>query len=134
MNDDFITKVKYECKYCHKLFATTKHDCKWNPKKKNCLTCKHCIGFDKGKGDIYDSETLGFLEHQSSYFLCDEGLGDFGELELIHGNNWNGFCDGYEKADCDNFPKRYAQIMDNQRCEEMADRKYEYDLWRGMVF
>lgn len=27
-DSDFLIKTKYECKYCHKLFATTKHDFK----------------------------------------------------------------------------------------------------------
>lgn len=135
MSDDFIVKTKYECKYCHKLFATTKHECKWNPSKKNCLTCKHCVGLDKGKGDIFDNDTLGFIEHQSSYFMCDKGdMSDFAEMEVIYQNHWNGYCEGYEQADCDNFRKRYADIMVEQRNTEAFDRKYEYHLWRGIDF
>lgn len=131
-DSDFLIKTKYECKYCHKLFNTTKHDCKWNPNKRNCLTCKHCIGFEQGEGDIYDSSTLGFIEHQSSYFLCEKDLHDFAELEAIHEDNWNGYCEDYEQSDCDNFRKRYAEIIAEQRERELNDRKF--DALKGIKF
>ena len=125
MTDDFVMKIKYECKYCHKLFATTKHECKWNPCKKNRLTCKHCVGFDKGRGDIYHSSTLGFLDHESSYFRCDIES-DCNELEVMHSDKWEGYCDKYEQAECDNFRRRYANIIEKQSYEEYLNRS-EYD-------
>lgn len=134
MNCDFIIVTKYECKYCHKLFSTMKHDCKWNRRKKNCLTCKHCVGFDKGRGDIYDTSTLGFIEHESSYFLCDNDMSDFAELEVIYDNHWNGYCERYEQAECDDFRKRYADIISEQRNTESANRNHEYDLLRRIDF
>lgn len=125
-DSDFLIKTRYECKYCHQLFATTKHDCKWNPCKKNCLTCEHCVGFDKGRGNIYDSGSLGFVDHESSYFRCDVDS-DCNELEIIRSDNWNGYCDQYKQASCDNFKHRYALIMEEQRNEEDDNWRAERD-------
>lgn len=43
----FAAVKAFKCLYCGKLFRTTRHDCKFDPAKTNCFTCKHYAGFNE---------------------------------------------------------------------------------------
>lgn len=36
--------VAFKCEYCKKVFKTRRHDCKFDPDKKNCFSCEHYTG------------------------------------------------------------------------------------------
>lgn len=49
---EFIPIIRYVCKHCKEDFkTTTRHDCKRDPEKKNCFTCKHNKGWDQTEID-----------------------------------------------------------------------------------
>lgn len=93
--DDFTKLTRYRCRWCGKLFATDKkHDCKFHPDKRNCLSCKRCSG-------VEDGEIEGVNGHYipAKRFICDvDALGDADEMYLVtfSHDNWKGFCDEYD--------------------------------------
>jgi len=45
---EFTPVTRYVCSHCKEDFrTTTRHDCKRDPEKKNCFTCKHNNGWDR---------------------------------------------------------------------------------------
>lgn len=113
MVDDFTEVKMYQCKWCKKLFKTnTRHSCKWNPSKQNCLTCKHCIGFEKYQD--YDETCYGTIRIDSSYFVCDlgyDGDGDRNYIRDLARDHWETKCCDYETVECDNFKLHYAEKL-----------------------
>ena len=111
MSDNFIEIKMYECKFCHKFFKTnTKHSCKWNPEKHNCLTCAHCTGFVEGQGPIYGSK-FGFVDYDPSYFKCDMDMGGYNDFEELARSGWKTYCEEYVEVKCNDFIKHYADVM-----------------------
>ena len=41
MSKSFKEVLRLQCNHCGKLFKTERHDCKFDPEKRNCLTCQH---------------------------------------------------------------------------------------------
>lgn len=119
MNGDFTEVKMHQCKWCKKIFKTnTRHSCKWNPAKHNCLTCKHCVGFKK----CADYE--GDIRVDASYFVCDLGRDDGGDWNEICGlayDYWESKCNDYETADCEDFKSHYAEKLNEY---EQANAKH----------
>lgn len=70
----FEQKTMYKCKWCGKLFATaTRHSCKFDPDKRNCLSCVHCIRVEKY--DYDDATPYGTVTSSDNAFVCELGVG-----------------------------------------------------------
>ena len=112
MAEEFEKVVRYKCKWCGGIFSTERHKCKFSPKRKNCMSCKHCIGFRKGSGAIYDPVSLGYVDVDPSWFICDMGIDGYNDLTDIHDNGWDGLgCDSYELMDNYNGKKSYSDAL-----------------------
>jgi len=60
----FSNVTRYVCLYCKKDFkSNTRHDCKRDPDKKNCFTCKHNKGWKptEVEYDYHNSEEWGVI-------------------------------------------------------------------------
>ena len=99
----------YKCEYCKKVFKTqNRHNCKHDPAHKNCLTCKHQMGFDKHEGqyDYYgecvlppyampncsfkDTEDFGLIFGTE----LDKSEGDF--IDVMWRKQWKLDCPAWE--------------------------------------
>lgn len=97
MSGDMKKVTRYLCKWCGREFRTPdRHDCKWNPGKRNCLSCVHQCGTFSVEEDAGD----GFQTAIFPYFQCDvlgkDESDSTNNLTEIHLNEWKGCCDSYE--------------------------------------
>lgn len=78
----------YECEYCKQLYRTPhRHECKKNPAKKNCFSCKH----SKSYGFYYEHEL------KDAYCDCDiNGQMEDYALSDVKLMNYKMDCDDYE--------------------------------------
>lgn len=77
--------IRYQCEFCGKEFRTpNRHVCKYDPKFKNCFSCKNCIEFKKedliGGIDI----GVGVLDTTMIYPICSEDYSDLSAREMSH--------------------------------------------------
>ena len=83
MSKSFTEVKRKQCNNCGKLFVTERHDCKFDPEKRNCLTCQHNLG-----QRICDSE---------AYFECakgnDDGWTNLGDIISAH---WKMNCKDWQ--------------------------------------
>lgn len=80
----------YECEFCKKLFRTpNKHNCKFNPKLKNCFTCKNFIRWE---------ETECYFPgcYEIPYPDCEVGC-DGWDIDEIKNVNYNMQCEKWEE-------------------------------------
>lgn len=112
--------VVYECPHCKQLFRTPdKHDCKKDPIKKNCFTCKYSKGWNEGR--IVD---VGFGPYDGPYApsypecVCGYDYGSCTNIEEIKSNGYNMQCKGYEQGS-------YVQgvYKENKRAEEEENER-----------
>ena len=88
MSRKFKKVERYECSYCGHLFKTERHDCKFDPEKKNCLTCVHCQGQERSHGSEEDGG------YGPPMFKCEAGLdGGTTSIDVIQNQNWNMQCE-----------------------------------------
>ena len=86
----------YECEYCKKLFRTpNRHNCKMNPKLKNCWTCKHCKGWNEG-----EIVGAGFLNNEPHYPSCECECERW-DLDMIKQLKYNIQCKSWEEGEYD---------------------------------
>lgn len=85
----------YECPHCKKIFRTPdRHNCRRDPAKTNCYTCKHWgheFYFDKSyddSGNMTCDPKDACMKHETSYVDC--------AFEEMHGNGWYLNCPDYE--------------------------------------
>lgn len=93
MSARFRQVVRFKCMWCGKVFKTDYlHKCKFDPDKRNCLSCVHQIGSDKERGDPM------YGEPDIPYFVCDkvDNGTEFCDIDTIARNNWIGKCPDYE--------------------------------------
>ena len=85
----------YECEHCKQLFKTpNRHQCKKNPKLKNCYTCKHLKGWQDGERDDY--------LYNPPYPACEiEDCGSDWDLEIIKVCNYDMQCKHWEQGQYD---------------------------------
>ena len=85
--------IRYECPYCKKVFKTPdKHQCKKNPKLKNCFTCKYLKGWLESE----DGTDTGFgFYRDPNYPDCAAGV-DGWDIESIKSVGYNMQCSDWE--------------------------------------
>jgi hypothetical protein len=87
----------YECEYCKKLFRTkNRHDCKKDPAKKNCFTCKFLK--DWLVSDDGTDVGIGFIR-DPNYPDCVAGYGEGWDIEAIKSVNYNMQCSGWQQGE-----------------------------------
>ena len=87
MAKSFKRVVRYQCQWCGNVFKTDRlHSCKFDPDKRNCLSCVHQHGRDVDPED------------DLPYYVCDtvDNGTKFCDIGTIALNNWNGECPEYE--------------------------------------
>lgn len=86
----------YECQHCKKLFRTaTRHKCKFNPKLRNCFSCKHHGGWAGWavEADLSTREIeLGFGHNIP---ICKVDM-DGWDIENIKSVDYNMQCKAWE--------------------------------------
>lgn len=89
-----IPVTRYQCEYCKKEFKTpNRHYCKFDPKLKNCLSCKHMNGWE-----YVEDEWGRTIE---GYPYCKHGS-DAWDLSEMRYNGFNMQCNEWE-------PKKKAE-------------------------
>lgn len=85
----------YECQHCKKLFKTpNKHNCRKDPDKTNCYSCKHWghqFYFDKtydDGGDMTCDVSDACAKHETSY--TEEAY------RIMQESGWHLDCPNYE--------------------------------------
>lgn len=69
--------VRYECEWCKKLFKTpNRHKCRFDPKYRNCLSCKHCGKFGTAEEEDW-SVIRGFRCLKDNTDVGDGWYNDF---------------------------------------------------------
>lgn len=95
-----IERMVYECQYCKKLFRTTRHKCKFDPKLKNCFTCSNFDGWEN------DTEWDCIGVPNPPYPICESDFGDDWDIRIIKDCNYNMQCKGWKQK----------QIMKEEEC------------------
>lgn len=112
---EYETLTRYKCKWCKKIFATTRHNCKFSPSKGNCMSCKHCIGFERARG--------GEEIEEPACFICE--VNDYKDVDDLYLNNWQADCDDYELMDDYEGSISYAKkIADYEEKEALTIESY----------
>ena len=85
MSKSFKEVLRLQCNHCGKLFKTERHDCKFDPEKRNCLTCQHNLG--------------QLSEDGVAFFECAKGhTEDWVEIITIQSLNWKMDCKDWQLA------------------------------------
>ncbi len=128
--------IRYECEYCGKDFKTPdRHQCKYDPKLKNCYTCKHNYGFEEDIDFVYQDRSgvdfHGQERNGSYYVLCakDIELLDVDGYTRLHAGNVKGYidCDEYESCGGKWFDNEY-HVSALKRIREENDKEYEEEF------
>jgi len=83
----------YECEYCKKLFRTpNRHDCKFNPAKRNCFSCGNLKGWLESVDGV--DTGMGILR-DPNFPDCEAGI-DGWDIEDIKSVNYNMQCEGWK--------------------------------------
>lgn len=118
MSKLFRTVTRKQCCHCGLLFVTERHDCKFDPEKRNCLTCQHNLG----QRVNCDGE---------AYFECEKGDKDgVSDLIVLISCHWNLKCDDWEKVELVEKARNIREAKGNQLrrlCAE-ANKKLTDDL------
>ena len=94
----------WECQYCKQLFKTeNRHDCKKDPDKKNCFSCKWLNGWKEPEIIDYIDVGIGTIEVSEINMICknpeeEKCMVDY-DLESIKQINYNMQCEGYCKGE-----------------------------------
>lgn len=115
-NEDFKKKEMYECQWCKKVFRSTRHKCMYNPKNRNCFSCKHCTGFDTFTGQEANYLMTGHLWEIAPYrtFLCDMEEADidvYSDFDKLYDQKWKGNCPYYELRDGYKGKDSYSELL-----------------------
>lgn len=117
MSKKFVTVSRKQCCHCGKLFITERHDCKFDPEKRNCLTCQHNLGHrDDGEGD--------------DYFECEAGYDGGSNLGDIISAKWNLNCPKWQLVEGCDKAKNVREAKGNQFRRIIAEEaKKETEAW-----
>ena len=119
---DLIEIKAYKCRWCGKAFQNNRHDCKFDPDKTNCLSCKKCKGVDKEDG--------------SRYFVCADDIqpslpdvsfgvyADFREKNRHYKMN----CESYEPLENYEGSKSYAEHLQEIETQKFME-KFGGAIW-----
>lgn len=98
----------YRCRWCGKNFKTpSRHDCRFDPGHRNCLSCKFRGAFVKGDdggyvgfGHIEDAVPDGFMcEKDTDPEVGKPGQGWWNDFPSAIARNTDGGCPDYEIGD-----------------------------------
>lgn len=89
MSNDLKKIEMYQCRWCSKVFYTTKHNCKFSIHKKNCFSCMHLIGIK----ETINSNYAEFGDFKEKTLLCDAGH-DTPMIELSN-KKWDLNCSSW---------------------------------------
>lgn len=106
--------VRYECPHCKKVFKTkTRHYCKFNPKLKNCFSCRHSKGWDK---EYEQTDEYGRVElYEPPSIVCNvKDCDEERDIETLKSINYDMRCYYYEKGS-------YYEDEAKKTVEEKAD-------------
>lgn len=90
--------VVYECPHCKKLFKTfDRHNCKFNPKLKNCFSCKHSKGWTN---EYEQRDSYGRLEiYEPPIIDCNiEDCDEERDIETLKAISYDMRCFYYEEG------------------------------------
>lgn len=93
--------IRYECPWCGKLFKTpNRHQCKFDPANRNCLSCRHCGAFGRSIEEDWERDfecvgdglfrprevvTMGFRCERDGTDVGEGGFNDFPvAVSLLH--------------------------------------------------
>ena len=104
---DFEMVIRYRCKWCGKdtLRTPKLHSCRFDPKKRNCLSCKSCGGVELirlSDGAVISNQEAEIFDYEKR-FICrkgcdgdgDEGIRTIWKLSQL--KRWDAECPAYEK-------------------------------------
>lgn len=103
--------TRYKCAWCGEEFRTPdKHDCKFDPDKRNCLSCRHVCGTFLVRGDKLNGEgdTVFFQCRKHGKDECDLS----NDISVLHADHWRGDCPQYELADGYAGKETYKRIFE----------------------
>lgn len=94
--------TRYQCQYCKKDFRTPdKHYCKFNPKLKNCFTCKNLKGWEEGEIEEIHTHWGGVDSRKMPNTPdCAKGC-DGWDIEQIKGDSYDMQCSQWEEGEYD---------------------------------
>ena len=82
----------YQCQYCKKLFRRQfTHKCKFNPRLKNCFTCKHSMGWSDFQNDGYSTRPYPLCDVESDSSECN--------IDEIKAKKYLMDCDQWEEGE-----------------------------------
>lgn len=112
---DFNKIQMYECVWCGKVFKSMWHKCKFNPKLKNCFSCKYCTGFEEFEGQEADPQTGWQWEIPPyRFFKCDleeANEEDYPDFDALYSRGWKGNCPYWEQRKDYKGRESYAEIF-----------------------
>ena len=110
--------IRYECEFCGKDFRTPKrHQCKYDPRFKNCYSCKHNKGFYKeDRGDGYGTDIIA---------ECDKDYCDFNALEASGDLQ----CAEYEYCGGKWYENEHAKTKTREEEKKLAETIKDFDMF-----
>lgn len=97
----FTPVTRYVCEHCKQDFRTSnRHNCKRDPEKKNCYTCKHNNGWESVDNDD-DYGEFGSSTSSMLYVICAKEKDDISALDLSQ-RNYVLNCNEWEKKETEN--------------------------------
>ena len=112
MSRSFTEVKRRQCNHCGNLYVTERHECKFDPEKRNCLTCQHNLGQRSEDG--------------VAFFECAKGhTEDWVEIVPIQSMNWKMDCKDWQLVEgCERAHNvREAKNRHFRRMSEEAKKK-----------
>ena len=117
MSKSFVSVTRKQCCHCGKLFLTERHDCKFDPEKRNCLTCQHNLGQRS--------------EHGVAFFECAKGhTDDWVEIIPIQSSNWKMDCKDWQLVELIERAHNVREAQGNKFRRILAEEaKKHQEIW-----
>lgn len=113
--------TRYNCEYCGQDFRTPdRHDCKFDPKYKNCHSCKHCRGFKKEDREGGIDVGIGIMPTDQLYPVCVK--------EIDNGYGAQDMCINGYYVDCDEYEwcgGRWVDYVNKNKLQQES----EWSVW-----
>ena len=103
-----ITITRYQCSFCLDIFKTNnKHKCKYNPKFKNCFSCRECNGFEE---DIYSGDEFN-MAYRDVTPKCIYSKSD--NLQTMSRKKWDVQCPQWKLREGKIDKKSFISFCEN---------------------
>lgn len=115
----------YRCKWCGNVYHTKRHDCKFDPDKKNCFLCRHSIGITQERELYYVGEP--YFECEKYDELEEMCLDEITYVEYVKKHKYNIDCPFFEILD--DYKGKITVVESGKdriqkRCEVDKDEKF----------